>query len=298
MTHCKAGFHPPHEQEHLISSKFVSQVYRIKILRPMSRADDTERFPVLYVTDSDELFGGFANLATMLQTHGEVRRFILVGIGYENPHSAPLLRMRDFHTHATRSLFMTETRQLADSSLAAGVDDLKTITHTTDALEFLRFIREELMPYVEALYPVLPGENSYCGFSAGGGFGLYTLFTKPETFKRYILSSPTTSYGGHHFGIELARAFIGSGSRINAKVFISVGELEEFKRGFTQFDLVTGYYLLAKFLQKSALPGLDLKLQVFPGETHATAWILAFSHGVRVLFGPPDQVPFWPDFLK
>jgi predicted alpha/beta superfamily hydrolase len=164
LTRGNTEFTPPQEQEHLIRSKAVAQVYRIRVLQPMRRADNTERFPVLYFTDSDELFGGFASLATMLQTHGEAPRFILVGIGYEDSHSAPLLRMRDLHTHATRSLFMTETRQLADSSLAGGVVDLRTITHTTDACDFLTFVREELMPYIAARYPVIAGENTISDF--------------------------------------------------------------------------------------------------------------------------------------
>jgi len=53
------------------------------------------------------------------------------------------------------------------------------------------------------------------------------------------------------YGIELADAFAMSGRVADAEVFMSVGELEEFKHGHTQFDLTTGYYLLAKRLQRS-----------------------------------------------
>ena len=35
-----------------------------------------------------------------------------------------------------------------------------------------------------------PGERTIEGYSIGGLFALYTLFTKPETFNRYIVGSP------------------------------------------------------------------------------------------------------------
>jgi uncharacterized protein len=183
----------------------------------------------------------------------------------------------------------------ARSPLVSGVEDLKVITHTTDAQEFLQFIRDELIPFVDSRYPTLPAENNYFGFASGGAFGLYTLFTRPDTFKRYILGSPTTSIRGQHFATELVDAFIRSGKSVDARVFLSVGELEEFDRGITQLDLVTGLYLLTKRLGQAAIPGLEWTMRVFPGETHATAWTLAFNHGLKTLFGPVDQVPFWPD---
>jgi predicted alpha/beta superfamily hydrolase len=288
----------PRTTEHVIQSKIVPQVFTLKVLEPMRRADGSERFPVLYATDSDDFFGGYATAAGFLQHHGEVPRFILVGIGYENPRQAAVLRMRDLFTHAHRALFASETRQIAESPFVAGISDVQAILQASDAAGFLQFIRTEAMPFIAKHYAAISDDNNFFGYSAGGSFGAYTLFTQPDTFKRYILGSPATSYGGRHFGIELAKAFIRSGQRMNAKVFMSVGELEELKRGLGQLDLVTGYYLLAKFLRSSAIPGLDLTLRMFPGETHASAWAPAFIHGLKALFGAVDQVPYWPEYLK
>jgi len=280
-------------EEHLIRSRFIDQTYRIKVKRPMSRADATDRFPVLYVTDSDDLFGGVATLANILQAHGETPRFILVGIGYAEVGAAGVLRMRDYYSHADRTLFQTEIERVARSSFVTGVPDLGALW-TTDASEFLRFIREELMPFVSARYSVVEGDNSYFGYSAGAAFGLHTLFTEPHTFRRYVLGSPSTSYGGRNFAIPKAEAYANSSQRMDVKVFMCVGELEELKPQLRQFDLVSGYYQLAKFLKRAEIPGLDLTLKVFPEETHATAWAPAFGHGLRALFGPAGQVPFWP----
>jgi predicted alpha/beta superfamily hydrolase len=298
MSDSKIAFESHETRVHLISSMAVTQTYRIKVQLPMRLSNGTERFPVLYCTDSDDFFDGLATIANILQLLGEAPRFILVGIGYENPRLSHLLRMRDLFPDDIRTCFQAEIEQTAVSPLIGEVVDTNAVTNTTDAKDFLNFIRGELIPFVDAHYSTIPGDNSYSGYSAGGAFGFYTLFTEPATFGRYILGSPATSHSGRHFGIELAKSFIRSGQTMGTKVFMSVGDLEEFKRGQTQFDLVTGYYLMAKFLMQAAIPGLDLTIRLFPGETHATAWSPAFSHGVRALFGAVDQVPFWPKFLK
>lgn len=285
-------------QSHSIASRFVDQTYRIRILVPMRRADESERFPVVYATDGDDLFEALAAFSKSLQLHGETPRFILVGIGYEPAGAAAVLRWRDFATPEIRARFEQELRAVAETPLVAGPANFETVMRTTGAREFLRFVREELMPYVNERYPTVPEETCYSGYSVGGTFGLITLFTQPESFRRYILGSPATSYAGEQFVVPLAKAFVESGAGLTAKVHLSVGELEEFKRGLAQFDLVSGYTILAKYLTLARIPGLDLTLRLFPNETHASAWGPAFSQGLCAVFGPADQVPYAPDYLQ
>jgi predicted alpha/beta superfamily hydrolase len=278
-------YRAPQLAEHVIDSTFVSDRFTVKVLQPKMRTDNSERFPVVYVTDGDEFFGGLSALANELQAFRETRPFILVAIGYANTQAADLLRMRDLVTHPIRRRFREVIDQLAHSQVHPEFHDLRMITNTTDAADFLRFIREELMPFINSHYPVVRGDNNYYGYSAGGTFGLYTLFTQPETFRRYILGSPATSYDGDHFGIELVDRFRTSEGKLKAQLFLSVGELEEF---LAKFDLTTGYYRLANHLRAAAISGLDLTTRLFLDETHATAWTLAFSHGLRTLLPPID----------
>jgi uncharacterized protein len=283
---------------HLIVSEVVAETFSIKIAQPMRRADGSERFPVVYATDSDHFFGGLSNLSALMQGYGETPRFLLVGIGYQNSGAAAVLRMRDLYSRRIHSLLAAYIAQVAESDFVTGLDDVRRVTQTTDAGHFLRFIREELMPWVDAHYPVAPNDNSYWGYSAGGAFGLFTLFNEPQTFKRYVLGSPGVSYKGQNFGMELAESFVKSQRRADARVFMSVGELEEYHPASSNFDLVTGYVQLSKFMKQSPVAGLELTARVFPGETHATAWTSAFTHGLRAVFGSAGKVPFWPDTLS
>jgi uncharacterized protein len=270
----------------LIESKSIDQTFRIQVFQPSSCRPSKELLPVLYATDGDLFFHGLASMANMMQLLGEAPPFILVGIGYQDARASELLRWRDFPTHEIRWRFVSMLERLLRSEYVSGIDSLDQIVKTTDARQFLDFIQVELMPLIRNRYPVRPYDNSYCGYSAGGSFGLYTLFNQPECFGRYILGSPATSCDGQNFGIELANSFVRSGRTMSNRVYISVGELEEFKQGHEDLDLVVGYYRLVKFLRRAEIPGLDLITQVFPGETHATAWMWAFSHGVRQLFDP------------
>src|SRR5579859_762076 len=292
MKERELTFWPHQIDEHLIQSQFVAERFRVKVLQPIRRADGSERFSVLYATDSDYFFGGYESMARELQGLGEAPRFILVGIGYENSAAVELLRWRDFATHEMREPRREALRKLAEWPAINRTDLLPVVLDTTDATQFLRFIAEELMPFIDAKYPTLPTENDYYGYSAGGLFGLYALFSLPNAFRHFILGSPGTSYMGRDFAIELTQGFIESKHALNAKVYLSVGELEEFRAGHEPYELVTSYYRLAKELKKFAIPGLELTNRVFPGETHATAWTLAFIHGLKWLLGPADSVPF------
>src|SRR5690349_13736170 len=114
--------------EHLLESRYVDQVFRIKVYQPTSQESHSESYPVLYTTDGDDLFAALLTFSRILQAHGEVPRFILVGIGYENSSAAGLLRMRDLLTHRIRRYFHTEIQRDALRDTAHGITDLQVVT--------------------------------------------------------------------------------------------------------------------------------------------------------------------------
>jgi len=283
----------PDPAEHLIRSKFVDQTFRIRVFQPLMRKDASERFPVLYATDADKLFDALAALSKEMQLFGEVQRFILVGIGYENRGAADALRMRDLLTRDVQQRLAPITQLLIDSPLVSGVEDIRTLTGSTDASAFLQFIRRELKPFIESRYPIGDQGASFAGFSAGGSFGLYALFSEPDTFQRYILNSPGTSFNGHHFGIEMVAGLRNPSRPIQARLFMSVGELEEF---YAQFNLTSGYYRMAKYLMDAKIPGLELICKMLPEERHSSVWAASFAHGLRVMFPIQEREGHQIDF--
>src|ERR1700689_1357093 len=112
-----AAFMDYEVQSHSIASRFVAQTYGIRVLLPMRRANGSERFPVVYAGDGDDLFDGLVAFSKSLQMHGETPRFILVGIGYEPPGAAAVLRWRDFATPGIRARFERELHAVASTPL-------------------------------------------------------------------------------------------------------------------------------------------------------------------------------------
>jgi predicted alpha/beta superfamily hydrolase len=284
-------FHIPDVALHLIESKHVAQVYRVQVMQPLQKAGEVERFPALYLTDANLSFDMAKGISHLLQVSGQVRRYIVVGIGYsgENPFAGSILRCRDFTSPRRPAI-----ADLPRSSPIAGVPGLEDgAKQWHGAAQFLAFIRDELIPLIEGTYPVIPGDRAYAGYSMGGGLGLHALFSQPDLFTRYLIASPSLSYDGNDYGLDEAREFIAAGKRLDARVFTAVGELEELDadESVARPRFVSSVCRLAALLRKAQIPGLDLSCRIFPGETHASVWPIAFTHGVQALYGPAAASP-------
>src|SRR6516165_10617906 len=111
------GYLTPSISEHLIRSAAIDQTYRIRVFQPIRSSKHKEKFPVIYATDGDHFFGGLADIANQLQLMGDIPRFIVVGIGYENTRAGYLLRMRDFFPREIRLPFHDIIASLAEAPL-------------------------------------------------------------------------------------------------------------------------------------------------------------------------------------
>ena len=275
----------PAPEKHTIKSKFVDQTFEIHVQLPLRLKDGSERFPVLYLTDcvSTMLFD---DITALMQMGGDVPRFIMVGIGYpaENWMGGMQLRGRD----------MTPTEftvpQWAMPWPVPGILKVKEGKKTGGAAEFLQFIREELMPFIDAKYPTISDDKGYFGDSLGGLFGLYVMFNQPDTFNRYIIGSPS-AWWDKEVILKQAKKFIGSGKPLNARVFIAVGALEEVGAMGAQYRMVTNVYRIEKMLLEANLEGLRLSTYTFPDESHTSVVAMNYIRGLQAVYDKP-AMPF------
>ncbi len=282
----------PAAETHMIPSKYVRQTFKVQVMRPSQTKGETTRFPVVYTGDGNLVFDLFKGISYLLQfPGGDAQRFILVAIGYpsDSPAAGWMLRSRDFTFPGYPNLAGRPPPPIEGVAMAE-----KGAKNFYGAEDFQRFIAEELVPFIDRKYPTAPGDRTYFGHSAGGGFGLFTLFTKTELFKNYIISSPGVIYNGrtpggtqydnYEFVLDDARKFIASGKSLSGvRVYMSVGTEEEFEPYLAQWQLTSSFYRMAKLLKTSVIPGLELTSEVFPGERHMTVWPLAFMHGVQAV---------------
>ena len=273
-------------QIHQIKSKFVDQTFEIYVQVPIQLADGSEQFPVLYMTDS---YGGvvFDSTTALMQLGGDIPRLITVGIGYHDAHvlNALDIRQRDL----TPVEFDSQSPSLGP--MVQGVPKLDLDKKSGGAPEFLRFIREELQPFIDKNYPTIPEDRGYWGDSLGGLFGLYILFNQPDTFNRYIIGSPSIWWADRAV-MNDAQAFVDSGKPLNAKVFIAVGALEAGSGN----GMVSNVFRLEDLLLSANIEGLELTTHLFPNETHTSVIAMNYIRGLQSVYERPEM-PFVQQLL-
>jgi uncharacterized protein len=245
-----------------LSSSIVGDEFEISVSLPLfSRRDTT--YPVLYVVDANVDYAMTTRIASMLQFGKEIPQIILVGIGYRTDSLLEWAALRSKHLTPT-----------------AIPDPNGYKWQTGGAPLFLRFIREELMPFIRANYPASQS-SAFLGYSYGGLFGLYTLFHHPETFERYIIGSPSIWFDST-VTLRYEEQYASAHSDLPAKVFISAGQLEE-KLGI-KYNMLGNIRTLADRLLKRRYPTFRIETVVFEAETHLSGGAVAISRGLRAAY--------------
>lgn len=167
-----AGFEIPGTQVVPIKNTETGGQYELYIKLPESYDKDGDtHYPVLYFTDAVwhiELLS--ASTAFLMEN------VILVGISWQTDLQDERAHISRFRDYSIRKSTNTEHQAMYQFG---------------QANNHLEFIRRDVISYVESHYRTDPKDRTYFGFSAGGLFGAYTLMAKPDTFKNYILGSPS-----------------------------------------------------------------------------------------------------------
>ncbi len=261
---------PPKVEKFHLKAKHIDQTFEIHVLLPRRLKDGSERFPTLYMTDSngDMLFKGITKMIQASLTP----RYITIGIGYLDGQDAGSLRVRDFSPKKEPSFQYFSPKNWRPEGGGAE--------------KFLAFIREELMPAIDAKYPTIPNDRGYYGDSLGGVFGLHVLFNHPESFGRYIIGSAGYYVHGGRQYVDMAEEYIASGKRLNAKLFIGVGDEEDLEFRYKGNAIrVPALRRLEHLFADADFPDLELTTRVFEGQNHMSVIPLNYFYGAQAVFG-------------
>jgi hypothetical protein len=258
-------------------SKSVGQEYRILTALPKDYAESNDRYPVLYVLDADM---AFATVTDMVRSapwgralgilgsnpfYRYVPSLIVVGIGYpvtwfDQPRLWWSLRTRD----------QTPTENL-DDALGLRMEG----TSGGNAGKFLRFMGDELIPHVNSKYRTDTNNSTIVGHSGGGLFALYVLFNQPETFNRYVASSPSL-WWDKKVMFEYEREYASTHTELPAKLWLSAGSLEA--------TIASDLKRLVEILEQRKYRGLEWESRVFEDEDHISVWGTAICRGISSVF--------------
>ena len=190
------------EKAVLIKSKILSENRTLWIRLPADYNTTSHTYHVLYLLDGDSHFGYASELVSFLSGYDRDRIPDMIVVGIVNVD-----RGRDF----------TPVHPQRDSNST----DSATVVTTSGAGRFLRYIDEEVIPYIDSHYRVQP-YKILAGHSLGGLFALYVKETKPNLFPGTILISPAINGVNDHMIAGLDKVFTSS-HPLKGKLFITIG---------------------------------------------------------------------------
>jgi predicted alpha/beta superfamily hydrolase len=285
-----------------IDSKYVNDQFEIRVFQPPRLpppADDMgfqvpDAFRVIYTLDANAGFASVVGTTSILPGDpdgGPCEYLIVVGIGYPvtdgEDSKIALLRSRDMTPPGT-----PEPPEMEMFKQMAGNPDIGF----GQADNFLRFLEEELDPLIRREFPCLPDKAGLFGFSYGGLFALYALFSRSPMFDRYIIGSPASVMEGDPI-LDYEKRCWDEGPELNAEAFVTLGSLERTSMLSGLQLLATNYDKLIARLEQRNYEGLEWSAQEFENESHMSYVILSLSHGLRRLF-PGQPSPMMDDVRK
>jgi len=242
-------------QVKVIHSEIIDDDFYLYVSLPDDYDQSDKKYPVLYLLDGDVTFGMATSIARYLQFGNTIPELIIIGIGYGAlKKNKGNMKSRDYTISSKRGR-----------------------SGTGGAPKFREFLKEELIPYIENTYRTNAEDRTIYGYSLSALFSIYTLFTEPGLFNRYIIGSPHLSWDEYRIFTVQEEAF-DKFDDIKAKVFISVGSEEDEEKYFNPIDeMVT-------LIDEKRYENLKMETKVFDGGTHLICPPEALSYGLVSVF--------------
>jgi predicted alpha/beta superfamily hydrolase len=236
-----------------LTSKHVGQTYEIDISFPKDYVREKGRYPVLYVLDAEYNFGCVAYIIRRLIRNGDIPKVLVVGIAYNTTED-------DFYLKRERDCTPPSTLY---GSRSGGAEN------------FIRFFREELIPFIDHNYRTIPGNRTLVGHSIGGFFCTYVLFKHPDLFAKYLVVSPSLWYSNDVI-FQYEQEFAQKKQPLRVAVFLSTGKDESAQMIRTTEKMI-------RIIEGRNYMGLRFASLIPEGEHHRSVFPLAFTRGVRWL---------------
>ena len=244
-----------------IFSEILDETRPLIVGTPQRYEAGEERYPVLYLLDGDAHFHHTTGTADYLARHGRMPEVIIVAIP---------------NTDRTRDLTPPSADESAEEDFP---------THG-GADTFLRFISEELMPWVDRRYRTRQ-HSTLVGHSFGGLFAIHALVTRPEVFDAYIAISPSLQWDDQRLVMQAGTVFENT-RELTADLYMTVGNEGR--------ALLGGVRKLAGVLDEHAPRGFRWAFRLMEDESHGSVPLRSTRQGLEAVFGGWNLHDFLPVF--
>jgi len=260
----------PGMQAYEMSSEYVRDTLTIRVALPASYDFSPQRYPVLYVLDGDASFGlattamAYINLGANFGMGKNIPEMIVVSIGYERGAIPWLLtRVRDLTPTPDPTFNYNNPNFVVPAS--------------GQAEQFYQFMRQELMPALQAQYRIDPALNVLATHSMGGVFAAYTMFHAEPVFQKILMACPFVGWDNKVI-FKTEEKYARQHKQLKADVFLAITGSEP-----TPFYIaeVNEFY---ETLLKRNYQDFHCTLVDYPDHNHFSVWAKTFIDGLIYLF--------------
>lgn len=242
-------------EEHWVRSQVFKQQRRVQVYLPSSYQTSQARYPVLYLLDGDAYYLSVTGTVRMLsESSGRIPEMIVVSIpNVDRAHEL---------TPPVRKPKPNKEPYLAD--------------------KFLRFLKQDLIPWVDAHYRTQPF-RLLVGHSRTGLFTFYTFLNSPDTFDAYLALSPSLWWDDGAL-VKEAPEKLRAMKPGKATRFLYLAA------GHESVEITEPTGRLAQLLELSRPPGLRWRYDYLASENHMSSHLPGMLAGLQMVFADL-QVP-------
>lgn len=245
-------------------SKTLEEYRTIYVQLPADyKPDDNIKYPVVFVLDG-EVFLPTVNDVQNYYSGGFTPEMVIVGISNDKN------RMRDLTISKVTEMYGSPFKQ-----------------ENGEAANFSKFIKTELIPFVEKKYPVT-NFRTLIGHSYGGLFTIYTLIHHPELFSNYLAIDPSLDWDNQRL-IKEAKDNVSSADYKGKSLFMSLGgsgmTLNEIKKDTTDFTIFSRSNItFSEILNQNKQNQLAFEWKFYQRDLHGTIPFPSIMDGLISVF--------------
>jgi len=249
-----------------LRSKVMGEEKNIFFYLPESYEQSTNLYPVCYILDGKSYFEPFTGVVKYLSLYEMIPEMIIVAIESGD-------RLKEF-------TYTKADEKTGDWPTSGGADF------------FLKFLSDELIPYIDSSYRTHPF-RIIAGHSLAGLFAVETLTRYPHLFQATIALSPSL-YWNQYEWLKNTEIFLKKHDALKHFLLIS-GETKEEEQ-------TTLIKKLKEQVLKTASKDFFYDYKCFPDENHTTVALPALFYDLKKLFQgwqfPGEAWETGPDKVK
>ena len=231
--------------------------------------EKNQKYPVAFILDG-EVFLPTVNDVQNYYSGGFTPEMVLVGISNEKN------RVRDLTTSSITTKYGMPFKE-----------------ENGEAVNFLKFIKTELIPFIENKYPVT-NYRTLIGHSYGGLFTIFTLVHQSDLFSNYLAIDPSLDWDDQKL-LKEAQEILASRNYENKALFMSLSGQLHMQNSQITIDNVmqdtTDFTLFARsniafsnLVNQNAQNKLAFDWKFYPRDIHGTIYFPSIMDGLISLF--------------